>query len=118
MSNRDIAAMVCELKLAVGGRNPSLASQLDRAMIDLLERTRHIEVTGPTLKEDLMTVRGINIGNVDYVMRVCMGERVNEVVESVPMKRTSRTRYVESYRTDKGEWSGSWDNVVGAYERD
>lgn len=116
-SNRTLVERVHQLREAIRSKNSSFAGTLSYTIVTLLEYTGQLESAS---KEDLIQIKGINLKNVDYFLKLFQGTSVDSIAESVPINKPYRkqipTPAERQAQRETGNWDGTWDNIVETYE--
>lgn len=117
MDNKRIAEEVFKLQAAIGHKNKALARVLQRAIIGLLA---HREPLCSATPMTLRRVKGIGPTAVEWIVRILAGDSIEATAADIPERRPiapGRTGRTGGSRvSDRGNWNGSWDNVVRLLE--
>lgn len=115
-NNTTLVERVVHFQTAVRRKNRSLASNLARTFLPLLEYNKPLESAA---RKELLGINGIVPKNVDYLLRIFQGEDIESVVNDVPEVWNISPRKSRDYPPrETDEWDGSWDNARRGYEGD
>ncbi len=117
MDNKLIAEKVFRLQAAIRHKNKAQARVLQRAIIALLE---HPDPLCSATPKTLRRVKGMGPTAVEWIVRILAGEGIEAIAADIPERKTiapgGTGRTGGSRVLDRGNWDGSWDNVVRLLE--
>ena len=87
MTNQEIIEKIYRVQMAAKAKNPQVANAIEKATLHLLEYQGEIENAS---KSELLAVKGVGKGIVDYIIMAAEGKSRYEILKAIPEPKKGR----------------------------
>ena len=115
IDNKSLVEKVYLFGKEVSRKNAVMGAQIGKAVIPLLKYEKTLDSIS---EEDLNKITGVTKRIVPYLVRIFKGESASLIINKIPERIAYRPIVYARQSLDSGNFDGSWDNLVRAYEED
>jgi endonuclease III-like uncharacterized protein len=87
MTNREIIEKIYKLQMIVRTKNATVANALEKSTLHLLEYSKPLEGAS---KSELLKIKGVGPGTVEYILSISEGKSVFEVSKNITKPKNGR----------------------------